>query len=188
MPRARVASLSEVILRVTGSLDLDTVLQEIVDGACSLTDARYGAVVLFDDSRQVQQFVTFGMNSEGCQQLGDIRDPLRLADLTRHTPPAGFTEDSPPIKTFLAVPIWHRGEQIGNVYLDEKEGYREFTEDDEETLVMFASHAGVAIGDMVVTAAKRLRERRPDAVDVWSVRVGYRTLRHFGGGSMRRTG
>ena len=95
MPRARVASLSEVILRVTGSLDLDTVLQEIVDGACSLTDTRYSAVVLFDDSRQVQQFVTFGMNSEGCQQLGDIRDPLRLADLTRHTPPAGFPEDSP---------------------------------------------------------------------------------------------
>ena len=44
-----------------------------------------------------------------------------------------------------------------------------------------------AIGDMVVTAAKRLREQRPDA-DVWSVRVGYRTLRSFGGGSLRRTG
>ncbi len=43
-----------------------------------------------------------------------------------------------------------------------------------------------AIGDMVVTAAKRLREQRPDA-DVWSVRVGYRTLRSFGGGSLRRT-
>ncbi len=44
-----------------------------------------------------------------------------------------------------------------------------------------------AIGDMVVTAAKRLREQRPDA-DVWSVRVGYRTLRSFRGGSLRRTG
>ena len=44
-----------------------------------------------------------------------------------------------------------------------------------------------AIGDMVVTAAERLREQRPDA-NVWSVRVGYRTLRSFGGGSLRRTG
>ena len=45
-----------------------------------------------------------------------------------------------------------------------------------------------AIGDMVVTAAERLWQRRPDAADVWSVRVGYRTLRHFGGSSLRRTG
>ncbi len=41
-----------------------------------------------------------------------------------------------------------------------------------------------AIGDMVVTAAQRLRERRPDA-DVWAVRVGYRTLRKFGGRPLR---
>ena len=44
-----------------------------------------------------------------------------------------------------------------------------------------------AIGDSVIAAAKRLRERRPDA-DVWSLRVGYGVLRHFGGGSLRRTG
>ncbi len=45
-----------------------------------------------------------------------------------------------------------------------------------------------AIGDMVVTAAKRLREKRPDAINVSSERVGYPTLRSFGGGSLRRTG
>ena len=36
-----------------------------------------------------------------------------------------------------------------------------------------------AIGDTVSSASKRLRKRLPDA-DVWSVRVGYRTLRNFG--------
>ena len=44
-----------------------------------------------------------------------------------------------------------------------------------------------AIGDMVVTAAERLRERCPDA-DIWCLRVGYGVLRRFGGGSFRRTG
>lgn len=44
-----------------------------------------------------------------------------------------------------------------------------------------------AIGDMVVTAAERLREQRPDA-DIWCERVGYRTLRHILGGSFRSTG
>ena len=42
-----------------------------------------------------------------------------------------------------------------------------------------------AIGDTVSAASKRLRKRLPDA-DVWSVRVGYRTLRNFGGRSLRR--
>ena len=44
-----------------------------------------------------------------------------------------------------------------------------------------------AIGDMVVTAAERLRERCPDA-DVWAVRVGHRTLHHFGWRSLRLLG
>ena len=42
-----------------------------------------------------------------------------------------------------------------------------------------------AIDATAVAAAERLLERCPDA-DVWSVRVGYRTLRSFGGGSLRR--
>ena len=41
-----------------------------------------------------------------------------------------------------------------------------------------------AIGDTVSAASKRLRKRLPDA-DVWSVRVGYRTLRNFGGRPLR---
>ena len=44
---------------------------------------------------------------------------------------------------------------------------------------------GYAIGDTVSAASKRLRKRLPDA-DVWSVRVGYRTLRNFGGRPLRR--
>ena len=44
-----------------------------------------------------------------------------------------------------------------------------------------------AIGDMAVTAAERLRERRPDA-NIWGIRVGYRGLCHFGGGSFGRGG
>ena len=42
-----------------------------------------------------------------------------------------------------------------------------------------------AIDDTVSAASKRLRKRLPDA-DVWSVRVGYRTLRNFGGRPLRR--
>ena len=43
------------------------------------------------------------------------------------------------------------------------------------------------LADSASAAAKRLRERRPDA-QVWLMRVGYETLRSFGGGSRRRAG
>ena len=45
-----------------------------------------------------------------------------------------------------------------------------------------------AVADTTRVAVERLRERRPDAVDVLCERVGYRALRSFGAGSLRRTG
>ena len=42
-----------------------------------------------------------------------------------------------------------------------------------------------AISDNLMTAAKRLRERHPEAIDVYSVRIGYGVLHHFGGRPMR---
>ena len=42
-----------------------------------------------------------------------------------------------------------------------------------------------AISDTVSAASKRLRKRLPDT-DVWSVRVGYPTLRNFGGRPLRK--
>ena len=44
-----------------------------------------------------------------------------------------------------------------------------------------------AIADTALAAADALRERHP-VLDVWAVRVGYPTLRTFGGSSLRRTG
>ena len=166
--RARVTTMSEVSRRITESWNLDTVLQEVVDGARSLTDARYGAVGVFDDSGQVRQFITSGMTPEERQLLGslpqglgilgylnEIREPLRLADLTSHAQSVGFPENHPPMRTFLGAPIRHLGEPVGNIYLTEKEG-GEFSEEDEETLVMFASQAAVAIGN----ALRHGEERR----------------------------
>ena len=158
--RARLAMMSEVSRRITQSWDLNTVLQEVVDGARSLTDARYGAVGVFDDSGRIQEFITSGITPEQRRLLGEpprglgvlgylneVQGPLRLADLTQHSHSVGFPENHPPMKTFLGVPIRHLGEPVGNIYLTEKEGVEEFSEEDEETLVMFASQAAIAIGN-----------------------------------------
>lgn len=44
------------------------------------------------------------------------------------------------------------------------------------------------IGDSARTAAERLRARRPGAINILCERVGYRALRSFGAGSLRRIG
>ena len=45
-----------------------------------------------------------------------------------------------------------------------------------------------AIGDNVIAATDHLRTKRPEATDVWLLRVGYRALHHFGGRPQRRAG
>ena len=87
--------------------------------------------------------------------LNEIREPLRLADLTRHSQSVGFPENYPLMKTFLGAPIRHLGAPVGNIYLTEKEGGGEFTLEDEETLVMFASQAAVAIANAQRYGAER---------------------------------
>ena len=56
-----------------------------------------------------------------------------------------------------------------------------------EVVAIDVDSGDYAIADTASVAAKRLRAQHPDA-GVWLMRVGYRTLRHFGGGSLRRTG
>ena len=156
--RDRLSGLSEASLRISRSLDLDTVLQGVIDGARSLTGARYGALVAFDDSGGIETLMTSGITPEERPQFGDlpkglgllqylneIEGPLRLADIGTHPRSVGFPEGHPPMKTFLGTPVVHLGERLGNIYLTEKEGGREFSLEDEETLVMFASQAGMAI-------------------------------------------
>ncbi len=43
-----------------------------------------------------------------------------------------------------------------------------------------------AIGDNVIAATDRLRTQRPHAINVWLLRVGHRSLHHFGGRPLRR--
>ncbi len=70
----------------------------------------------------------------------------------------GLPEIGPPlgpVGSFLGAPIRLRGARAGNLYLSDKEGGGEFTQDDEETLAMFASHAAMAIAN-----ARRHREEQ----------------------------
>ena len=169
--RERLSRLSEASLHITEDLDLDAVLQGVLDGARSLTGARMGGITILDDSGQLQDFITSGLTDEDHQRfvnlpggpeffayLSSLPEPLRLADFSAHTTALGLPEIGPPlgpVGSFLGAPIRLRGVRAGNLYLSDKEGGGEFTQDDEETLAMFASQAAMAIAN-----ARRHREEQ----------------------------
>ena len=162
--RDRLSRLSQASLRINESLDFDTVLQGVLDSACSLTGARYGVITLLEDSGQVQDFVSSGLTPEEhrrftelpegmmfFQYLSNIQEPLRLRDFHSHIRSLGLPEFQPPMAVstplpFLAAPIRHLGESVGAFYVGEKDV--EFTPEDEETLVMFASQAALVIANV----------------------------------------
>ncbi|MCY4530591.1 MAG: winged helix-turn-helix domain-containing protein [Chloroflexi bacterium] len=164
--QTRLYKLSEASRRVSEDIDLNVVLQEVIDNARHLTGARYGALLTYEQSGDIQEFITSGLSPDEIQLLkvspqglgllghmNEVREPLRLANIASHPSSVGFPENHPPMKTFLGMPVRHRGEHVGNIYLTEKGGGHEFTSEDEAILVMFASQAGAAIVN-----ARRYRE------------------------------
>ena len=174
--RNRLSKLSEASLRINESLDLDTVLQEILDSARSLTDARCGVIVSLYDEGQVEDFLASGLTAEETQQLfampgglkifeylTTIPGSLRVPDFASYLRSQGLPEFRLPIQTsaYLGVPIRHRGENMGNIYLAKSEPGQEFTREDAETLVMFASQAA-----LVIFNARKFRDEQRARADL----------------------
>ena len=159
--RARISALSAASLRISASLDLETVLNEVVESARALTGARYGAIATIDEAGAAQDFVTSGFTAKEHRMLvewpdgprlfeyfRDLPGPLRLADVPAYVRSLGFSpDDRLPSKTFQGTPMRHRGVHVGNFYLVEKEGGEGFTDEDEEVLVLFGSQAATAIAN-----------------------------------------
>jgi signal transduction histidine kinase len=138
--------------------ELELVFERVIEAARKLTGARYAALGVLDARRErLERFVTSGIDDETREMIGDppsghgvlgelIRDPrpLRLPDVGMHPRSYGFPIGHPPMETFLGVPILVADEAWGNLYLTQKAG-GEFTDDDEQAVVMLARYAGIAI-------------------------------------------
>ena len=167
--RSRLSRLSEATLRINESLDFDSVLQQVVDSARVLTDSRYGVITTVNDSGQPEDFLTSGMTPEErlrleqtpermefFEHLSGLPETLGIADFRSHTRLLGLPELRPlSVGAFLAVPIRHVGEGVGNIYLGRDEDGREFDREDEDTLVMFAAQAA-----LVIANARRYRDEQ----------------------------
>jgi len=165
--------LLQAALQLTAEHSTQAVLQRIVELAAELTGAQYAALGVINREGWLSDFLTTGLSQEERDRIGPlpqghgilgalIKDPrpLRLSEISRDPRSFGFPPNHPPMSTFLGGPIRARGEVFGNIYLTEKEGGGEFTEDDEETLVLLAAQAGAAIENARLFEANELRQRR----------------------------
>ena len=61
----RLSALGAAMLRISASLDLDTVLHEVVDRARALTGARYGAIATHRRHRRAPGLRHLGLHRRG---------------------------------------------------------------------------------------------------------------------------
>ncbi|GAA2565020.1 two-component system sensor histidine kinase [Winogradskya consettensis] len=171
--RERLRSLLDAVVGIGADLDLRSTLQRIVEAACALAGARYGALgVLTADRTGLADFITSGIDPATHAKIGDLPHgrgllgllitdpkPVRLPDITKHPESYGFPPNHPPMHSFLGVPVRTRDQIFGNLYLAEKQGANEFSDDDEEIVIALAAAAGVAIDNARLYALAQRRER-----------------------------
>ncbi len=158
--RDRSSRLCAAILRVNASLDVTTVLHEVVESARALTGARYGVITTIGDAGQAQEAVFSGFtpdehrsvaNWPGGERLFEhfrgLPGVLRLSDLSAYARSLGVTPGPMWSAAFQATPMRHREEHVGSFFLAAPEGGGEFTSEDEEVLLLLASQAATAIAN-----------------------------------------
>jgi len=171
--RERLRALLDAVVGIGTDLDLRSTLQRIVESACALAGARYGALgVIGADRTDLSDFITHGIDPATHATIGDLPHgrgvlgllithptPVRLPDITKHPNSYGFPPNHPPMHSFLGVPVRTRDQIFGNLYLAEKQGAAEFSDDDEEIVIALAAAAGVAIDNARLFALAQRRER-----------------------------
>ena len=175
----RLRRLLEVGRTLVAELELESVLGQVLDTARELTGARYAALGILDERKEeLERFLNVGVDEETRRRIGPLPrgrgvlgelirrpEPLRLRDVTEHPRSYGFPPGHPPMTTFLGVPVMIRGEAFGNLYLSEKAGGAEFDEQDEESVLVLAEWAAIAIDNArLYEGVRRRREELERAV------------------------
>ncbi|MFR9787454.1 PP2C family protein-serine/threonine phosphatase [Streptomyces sp. MB22_4] len=158
LDRHRLRHLLDAVGAVSTDMDTRTVLRRIVEAATDLVAARYGALGVLDESGEVIDLITVGIDDPGmCAAMGlpqghgllhtvvDDRGPLRVADVAAHPRSVGFPPGHPVMRTLLGVPLMMRGTVHGDLYVADKRDGTPFDDDDEGLLTALASAAGISL-------------------------------------------
>jgi signal transduction histidine kinase len=159
-PRSEgVVGAFETATRAIAELQsVDDVLQVIVNEVRPLVGAQYAALGIVDADGVMERFITSGMDAATRARIGPLprghgllglivreNRSFRIPDLAVDPRRYGFPPHHPPMHSFLGVPVTVKGRSVGNLYLTNKSGASEFSEEDRALVETFAVHAGIAI-------------------------------------------
>ncbi|MXX93369.1 MAG: response regulator [Chloroflexi bacterium] len=166
----RVSKLSQAVIRISESPDLNEVLERVLEGARDLTGADYSLITTEDDSKGLDDFMVSGITPDEAGRLWNtpggmamkkhldaIQHPHRVDDFPAYAQSMGFQDFSMPVPVtaFLSVALKHQGRNLGKLHIANNRPGELFNRQDEETLVMFASQAAP-----VLENAQRFKEER----------------------------
>ncbi|MDQ6721021.1 MAG: GAF domain-containing protein, partial [Candidatus Dormibacteraeota bacterium] len=175
--RDRKDALLEAGLTLAAELSLPMVLQRIVDLAAEVTDARYVALGVIGGGDELVDFITTGISAKQRRAIGTlprgrgllgllIREPriVRIEEIRSHPESVGFPPNHPPMRSFLGAPVQAMGRIYGNIYLADKRDAREFSLEDERSVHVLATQAGVAIANASLYQESLRREQWLEAL------------------------
>ncbi len=155
--RDRLRFLHEAMATIAGERDWEVILRRVVELSCELTGARYGALAVLDDDGGLARFITSGLTDDekaaiahlprGEGLLGEViqmRQALRVDDISRHPSSAGFPPGHPPMTTFLGVPALFGDQVVAHLYLTDKAA-GPFSADDEDIVSLLAAQTAALV-------------------------------------------
>ncbi|MDC0682027.1 sensor histidine kinase [Sorangium atrum] len=155
----RLRLLRDVAMDIEAAMPLRALLHRLVEQACELTRARYGALGVLDaEGTGLSDFIYVGVDEKVACDIGSfpqgrgllgalIRDPRpsRVANIHADPRSVGFPAHHPAMTSFLGVPVLIGQKVFGNFYLCDKDGGAEFAEEDERMVRLFAAQSALAI-------------------------------------------
>lgn len=163
----KTRELTRVNERLTAVIDLGQQLAaerdplHLLEGFCHsarrIVGAKYCAIlVLGDDHKTVEHFFSSGMDADTASRIGPppigrglfgklLREggSLRVGDISEDRRSEGIPSNHPRMSSFLGSAIASSSGIYGALYLTDKIGFDEFSEDDEKLIGMLVAQVGI---------------------------------------------
>lgn len=157
-PEVRLQKLVDANCAIVAELSLTALLRRVVEAARDIVGAEYAALGVIGADGTLEQFIHCGMDATTVEAIGELPKgrgllgallddprPIRLRTLADDPRSSGVPIEHPPISSFLGVPIRSASSVYGNLYLTNRIGQDEFSDEDEQLLDALAATSGIAI-------------------------------------------
>src|SRR6266404_698696 len=192
----KTRELTRVNERLTAVIDLGQQLAAerdplyLLEGFCHsarrIVGAKYCAILVLGNDDTVEHFFSSGMDAETASRIGPppiglglfgklLREggSLRVRDISEDRRSAGMPSNHPPMSSFLGSAIASSSGIYGALYLTDKIGFDEFSQDDEKLIGMLVAQVGIGYEN-----ARRFEELQRRAAELQETVVQRQRAEH----------